>query len=380
MSVQPSPLRLWDLPGPTRSLAFAIGLAALGSVVSSPPAAAQASPPEVGVWYDDTGDGAVEIHPCGTKMLCGRIVWLRNPINAEGEPLHDKYNPDPTMRSRPICGLTILANLIPMTDGSWDRGTVYDPKKGSSHEAAIKLLQRDRLQLTGFGLGRLLSKSFIWTRAPADLSVCTPLKSAPNGTVQGSAAPKAPVGNGTLNATSGKPASSAAATPVPATAPAAASTGPSAAPKTASQATAAPATAAPPPATVPTQAAKANENPAPKTGTTPTKAPAANAAATVPAKPKTQSAGLPVTPAQPTVPPQAAKSALPGGTDTAKSAGEKSATAVTTRPPEGLGASVRSTGPVNVAPVATEEPAPRPRPKRTVETEPVGGLVTLPRP
>lgn len=132
----------------------------------------QPMPPEAGIWFDDSGDGAVEIAPCGRNLLCGKIVWLKEPMNAEGRPKHDKYNPDPALQKRPICGLPILANLQRMTDGSYDLGTVYDPKKGSQHEAAIRLLRDDKLQLTGFGLGRLLSKNFVWTRAPADLPLC----------------------------------------------------------------------------------------------------------------------------------------------------------------------------------------------------------------
>ncbi len=147
----------------------------LGLVLATSPAAAQAPPempPEAGVWFDDTGDGAVEIMPCGRYLLCGRIVWLKNPLNSRGQPLTDGYNPDPSMRNRPICGLPILSNLRLMTDGSYDRGVVYDPKKGKQHEAKIRLVRADKLQLTGFALGRLLSKSFIWTRAPADLPRC----------------------------------------------------------------------------------------------------------------------------------------------------------------------------------------------------------------
>lgn len=167
---------LWSLP--------ATGLLALACLAG--PASAQETLGEIGVWFDDTGDGAVEIFRCNDR-LCGRIVWLRDPLNAQGKPKSDFYNPDPSQRQRPICGLPILSNLRRMTDGSWDYGTVYDPKKGSQHEAAIKLLRPDKLQLTGFGLGRLLSKSFIWTRAPADLQLCT----QPSGSASGGKTPPA---------------------------------------------------------------------------------------------------------------------------------------------------------------------------------------------
>lgn len=188
---------------------LAAGLMGLAIAFSGHSAAAQDAPLEIGIWFDDTGDGAVEIHPCGKQRLCGRIVWLKSPINAEGKPLADRYNPDPAMRARQICGLTILRDLQLMTNGTWDNGYVYDPKKGAEHEAAIRLLSQDKLQLTGFGLGRLLSKSFVWKRAPADIQLCnTPVKAPAQGVT---APPPAGVAKPATAATPGVPA------PAPAT-------------------------------------------------------------------------------------------------------------------------------------------------------------------
>src|SRR5262245_32289797 len=69
-----------------------IGLS--GGAVAAPDAAGA---PEVGLWHNHSGKGIVEIRPCGTagveaKLLCGFIVWLKEPNNKKGEPLHDGYN------------------------------------------------------------------------------------------------------------------------------------------------------------------------------------------------------------------------------------------------------------------------------------------------
>lgn len=141
--------------------AFAIGVA--GS-------AATAAPREVGLWFDDTGKGVVEIFECGPK-LCGKIIWLKDPLNARGEPLTDGYNPDPKLRVRPICGLQILGELTRQPDGTWDEGWVYDPKVGKSYDAALELTGKD-LILTGYKGVRFLSKSFTWTKAPPTLPKC----------------------------------------------------------------------------------------------------------------------------------------------------------------------------------------------------------------
>jgi hypothetical protein len=103
--------------------------------------------------------------------LCGFIVWLKEPNNRKGEPLTDGYNPDPSKRRRPICGLPILGALQRVS-GGWDNGWVYDPEKGAQFDAAIALSARDRLTLTGYKGIKFFSKSFSWRRAPADLPRC----------------------------------------------------------------------------------------------------------------------------------------------------------------------------------------------------------------
>lgn len=148
--------------------------ATAGSGATAPAADA---PTEMGIWYNHSGKGAVEIRPCGetgrdADRLCGFIVWLKDPNNKKGEPLTDGYNEDPRKRRRPICGLPVLGSLRPMSDGSWDQGWVYDPEQGKSFDAAIQLRTRDRLILTGYKGIKFFSKSFVWKRAPDDLPRC----------------------------------------------------------------------------------------------------------------------------------------------------------------------------------------------------------------
>jgi uncharacterized protein (DUF2147 family) len=151
-----------------------LGLAGLALLLATGPVPAQPQQPqltEAGIWYDDTGRGAVELVPCGQK-LCGRIVWLKEEVNAEGKPLVDRFNPNPARRTTPICGLQVVGDAQKLSDGTWDQGWIYDPKTGSSYNVAISLQQPDQLKVTGYKGIKLLSKSFVWTRAPADLPRC----------------------------------------------------------------------------------------------------------------------------------------------------------------------------------------------------------------
>ena len=70
--------------------AFALGAALVLPELQD---AQAAGPPEVGVWINHEGKGAVEIKPCGPG-LCGNIVWLKTPGNDQGQPLIDRRNPD----------------------------------------------------------------------------------------------------------------------------------------------------------------------------------------------------------------------------------------------------------------------------------------------
>lgn len=124
-----------------------------------------------GVWYDDTGQGAIEIAPCPEGM-CGRVVWLKAPLDKSGKPLTDGNNPDARQRARPICGMPILGGLKRQRDGSWDEGWIYDPKQGKQFDLELRMRAPDALQVTGYLGMKFLSETFIWKRAPADIKRC----------------------------------------------------------------------------------------------------------------------------------------------------------------------------------------------------------------
>lgn len=154
------------------------------SAPSAPGAAqAQPSPPAppgpVGVWIDHTGRGAVEILECGPG-LCGRIVWMQQPLDKKGQPLRDKLNENTKLRERPICGLQVIGDLKPMRDGSWDRGWIYDPEQGESFDVELRLREPNVLQVKGYKGLKFLSETFQWRRADAlPAPACPPAPPGP---------------------------------------------------------------------------------------------------------------------------------------------------------------------------------------------------------
>jgi uncharacterized protein (DUF2147 family) len=123
------------------------------------------------MWYDDTGQGAVEIAPCGDR-LCGRIVWLKSPTDGAGHPLVDDLNPDPSRRRQPICGLNVIGDLKRQQNGTWDQGWIYDSKEGRAYDVELKLRSADTLQVTGYLGVKFLSETLVWKRAPDNLKRC----------------------------------------------------------------------------------------------------------------------------------------------------------------------------------------------------------------
>lgn len=143
--------------------------AALSLTLVSAPAVSRDS--VAGVWYDDSGRGAVQLYECGSN-ICGRIHWLRKPVNRAGQPLRDAYNPVTSRRNRPICGLKVIWGAKPQGDGSWDGGRIYDPKVGRSYDVAIERMSTGKLRITGYLGAKFLGKSFVWRKAPANLAKC----------------------------------------------------------------------------------------------------------------------------------------------------------------------------------------------------------------
>jgi uncharacterized protein (DUF2147 family) len=145
------------------------------------PAPAQAAPapppnPFAGFWLDHTGDGVVELAACGADQadrLCGRIIWLRAPLDQNGRPFVDGLNEDAAQRNRPICGLPVLGNLTAKPNGTYDDGWIYDPRQGKAFNVELSLLGPDRIQVMGYKGVKLLNRKYVWTKLDTPPPRCT---------------------------------------------------------------------------------------------------------------------------------------------------------------------------------------------------------------
>jgi uncharacterized protein (DUF2147 family) len=131
--------------------------AAMGFLIAAalvPVSAAQAASADpTGIWRKaEQGErpGKFEIFRCGSghKYLCAKIVWLQNPVDSRGRPLHDVRNENPSMRDRPILGLPIMTGLVPSGANQW-KGNIYNPEDGNTYSVTMTMVSRNQIHVKG---------------------------------------------------------------------------------------------------------------------------------------------------------------------------------------------------------------------------------------
>jgi uncharacterized protein (DUF2147 family) len=106
------------------------------------------------------------------EKLCGRLVWLNQPLDGSGRPGADLRNAKPELRTRQLCGLSVLGDLRPTGPSEWGGGWIYSPQKGKTYGASLRL-DSDRVLKLRIGTA-LLGETVTWTRADPKLATCPP--------------------------------------------------------------------------------------------------------------------------------------------------------------------------------------------------------------
>lgn len=135
-----------------------LGLILLAS--STQIAMAQPVHSALGIWADEDGKSNIEIARCG-GFLCGRVVWLKEPLNENGQPKTDVNNPNASQRSRPLLGMTIISN-VQLDNDSQLKGLVYNAEDGKVYDLYLKP-QRTTMEVEGC-FAVFLCGSQTWTR------------------------------------------------------------------------------------------------------------------------------------------------------------------------------------------------------------------------
>ena len=125
---------------------LAVLSAVLINVLSS--AAASGADDPSGVWLTQAGDAKVAVSRCGSA-LCGRIVWLKSPIDtATGKAQIDDKNSNPRLGKRPIIGLQLFSGMRSQGVRKWS-GRIYNADDGKSYVSNVTLVDTTKLNVQG---------------------------------------------------------------------------------------------------------------------------------------------------------------------------------------------------------------------------------------
>lgn len=135
-------------------------IAMIAILAMSGPALAE---PLSGTWLTADGSTQVRFAPCGERG-CGQITWLREPNDPEtGRAWRDKFNPDDTLKRRPLIGLAMVSGLKETAAGRWE-GELYNPLDGKTYSGSFRTISADKIELKGCALAGLICQSETWTR------------------------------------------------------------------------------------------------------------------------------------------------------------------------------------------------------------------------
>jgi uncharacterized protein (DUF2147 family) len=125
-----------------------------------------------GRWLTQPKHGIVEIFRCGDRGLCGRLLWVRVTRADENPEAIDNRNPRTDLRSRSLCGLTMMWGFQPDGSNRWTKGSIYDPESGNTYQATLALQPDGTLELRGYVLVSLFGRSETWTRVTTPTPHC----------------------------------------------------------------------------------------------------------------------------------------------------------------------------------------------------------------
>jgi len=117
----------------------------------------------IGVWLTGSGKAHVKIDKVGNYYF-GRIVWLKEPLNAEGKPKVDKNNEDVSKQSKPLMGMQLVGGFEWKNNNLWDNGNIYDPENGKSYRCKINLENSTTMNIRGYIGISLFGRTDIWKK------------------------------------------------------------------------------------------------------------------------------------------------------------------------------------------------------------------------
>ena len=117
-----------------------------------------------GFWVNEDKDQIIQFYE-KNSLIHGRLIWLRDSLDENGEVRRDVYNETPKLRSRRVLGIDILTGLKGKRNGrKWYDGNYYYFQSGGSYNANM-YLEDDVLYIKGYWWWfRFLGRTKKWHR------------------------------------------------------------------------------------------------------------------------------------------------------------------------------------------------------------------------
>jgi uncharacterized protein (DUF2147 family) len=111
----------------------------------------------VGKYWSPDKDAHIDIYKKADKYF-GKISWAKNPRK-------DTENPDVSLRTRDIVGMEFLIGFNFDGKDTWEKGYIYDAKKGKTYKCTMWLDKDKNLNVHGYvGFSLLGRTAVFWKR------------------------------------------------------------------------------------------------------------------------------------------------------------------------------------------------------------------------
>ncbi|MAQ69855.1 MAG: SIGNAL peptide protein [Flavobacteriales bacterium] len=119
-----------------------------------------------GIWLEEEKQSHIEIYKTDSGDYEGKIIWLAEPLDENGNTKLDKENPDKNLRNQTIKGLVVINDLKFIENNKWSDGTIYDARSGKTYSLNAHLKDPNTLFMRGYIGFSLIGRTTTWTRLP----------------------------------------------------------------------------------------------------------------------------------------------------------------------------------------------------------------------
>jgi len=99
----------------------------------------------LGVYLNPNGNSKIKIYKVDNQYL-GKIIWLKEPLDKNGNAKKDVENSNKELRNRLVIGLVTLTDLQ-FIDDDWTDGKMYSPERGKSIGFEVVSITKESMKI-----------------------------------------------------------------------------------------------------------------------------------------------------------------------------------------------------------------------------------------